>query len=212
MHRYITSGNLLVIESKEVFFMNILKKLLVLSTLSFTLVGFETTSSAAEQTLSVKSGETSWKVVSKTDNSTLELMKENHDKFPTLYEKEIDVTDQEKELMARLVTAEAKGEPYEGKVAVAEVIINRVEHEEFPDTVKEVVYEQVSGTYAFSPVQNGEINKPADEESMEAVEEALVDKENDSEAIYFYNPEIATDTWILTRQVTETIGNHRFAI
>lgn len=192
--------------------MKTLKKLLVISTLSFTLVGVGTTSNAAEQTLSVKSGETSWKVESKSDESALELMKENHDKFPTLYNEEIDVSDQDKELMARLVSAEAKGEPYEGKVAVAEVIINRVEHEEFPDSVKEVVYEQVSGTYAFSPVQNGEINKPADEESIEAVEEAIKDTENDTEALYFYNPDIATDNWILTRQVTETIGNHRFAI
>lgn len=176
------------------------------------MVGFGNTSSAAEQTLSVKSGETSWKVVSKSDESALELMKENHDKFPTLYNEEIDASEEDKELMARLVSAEAKGEPYEGKVAVAEVIINRVEHEDFPDTVKEVVYEQVSGTYAFSPVQNGEINKPADEESVEAVEEAMEDTETDTEAIYFYNPDIASDTWILSRQVTETIGNHRFAI
>jgi N-acetylmuramoyl-L-alanine amidase len=199
-------------KSKEVFTMNTIKKLTVISTLLFTMVGFGNTSSAAEQTLSVKSGETSWKVVSKTDESALELMKENHDKFPALYNEEIDASEKDKELMARLVSAEAKGEPYEGKVAVAEVVINRVEHEDFPDTVKEVVYEQVSGTYAFSPVQNGEINKPADEESIQAVEEAIEDTEKDTEALYFYNPDIASDTWILSRQVTETIGNHQFAI
>ena len=199
-------------KGKEVFTMKTLKKLLVVSTLLFTMVGFGNTSSAAELTLSVKSGETSWKVVSKSDESALELMKENHDKFPALYNEEIDASEQDKELMARLVSAEAKGEPYEGKVAVAEVIINRVEHEDFPDTVKEVVYEQVSGTYAFSPVQNGEINKPADQESIKAVEEAIEDTEKDTEALYFYNPDIASDTWILSRKVTETIGNHRFAI
>jgi N-acetylmuramoyl-L-alanine amidase len=192
--------------------MNILKMLLVISTLSFTLLGFETTSSAANHTVSVKSGETSWKVVNKSNNSALELVKVNHDKFPTLYKEEINVSDQDKELMARLVSAEAKGEPYEGKVAVAEVIINRVEHDQFPDTVEDVVYERVSGTYAFSPVKNGEINKPADEESIEAVEQAIDSIESGTEAVYFYNPEIATDRWILSRHVTETIGNHRFAI
>lgn len=199
-------------KDKEVLFMNILKKLLVISTLSFTLLGFETTSSATGHTISVKSGETSWKVINKSNESALDLVKANHDKFPSLYKEEINVSDQDKELMARLVSAEAKGEPYEGKVAVAEVIINRVEHDQFPDTVEEVVFERVSGTYAFSPVQNGEINKPADEESIEAVEQAINVSENDSNAVYFYNPDIATDKWILSRQVTKTIGNHRFAI
>ncbi|MFT9599125.1 cell wall hydrolase [Mesobacillus sp.] len=127
--------------------------------------------------------------------------------------KESSVTDkrfikeEEVRLLARLVHAEAKGEPYEGKVAVAEVVLNRVEHEQFPDTVKEVIYQR----NAFQPVQNGAINKPAGEEAIKAVEDAL-ENENNIDSLYFYNPETATSQWIFTRDVVKTIGKHAFAI
>ncbi|WNF24708.1 cell wall hydrolase [Mesobacillus jeotgali] len=127
--------------------------------------------------------------------------------------KESSVTDkrfikeEEVKLLARLVHAEAKGEPYEGKVAVAEVVLNRVEHEQFPDSVKEVIYQR----NAFQPVQNGAINKPASEEAIEAVEDAL-ENENNIDCLYFYNPDTATSQWIFTRDVVKTIGKHAFAI
>ncbi len=123
----------------------------------------------------------------------------------------ISISEQEKDLFARLVEAEAKGESYEGKVAVATVVLNRVESPEFPDTITEVIKEKTGKAYAFSPVQNGEINKPASEDSKQAVEEALKREDTLNNSIYFYNPEIATDTWIRTRQAVETIGNHVFA-
>ncbi|WP_052342804.1 cell wall hydrolase [Bacillus sp. EB01] len=118
------------------------------------------------------------------------------------------LTKEEKELLARLVHAEAKGEPFKGKVAVAEVVLNRVEDGQFPDTVKEVIYQKRQ----FDPVANGEINKPAGNEAKEAVEEALAPDEKVTEALFFYNPEIATDTWIRTRPVIEKIGEHNFSI
>lgn len=123
----------------------------------------------------------------------------------------MNITDEEKDLFARLVEAEAKGEPYEGKVAVAEVVLNRVQSPEFPDTVTGVVTEVVGNSYAFSPVQNGEINKPASDEAKQAVNEALTSDDHLNEAVYFYNPEIATDSWIRTREVVTTIGDHTFA-
>jgi len=123
----------------------------------------------------------------------------------------ISISDKKKDLFARLVEAEAKGEPYEGKVAVATVVLNRVESPQFPDTVTEVINEVVGDAYAFSPVQNGEINKPASEESTQAVEEALKREDTLNDSIFFYNPEIATDNWIRTRETVETIGNHVFA-
>jgi N-acetylmuramoyl-L-alanine amidase len=123
----------------------------------------------------------------------------------------VAISQQEKDLFARLVEAEAKGEPYEGKVAVATVVLNRVESPEFPDSVTEVIKEKTGKAYAFSPVQNGEINKPASEESKQAVEEALKRENTLNDSIYFYNPEIATDNWIRSRQAVETIGNHVFA-
>ncbi|WP_309229164.1 cell wall hydrolase [Cytobacillus firmus] len=118
------------------------------------------------------------------------------------------IKEEEKKLLARLVQAEAKGEPFEGKVAVADVVLNRVEHEQFPDTVKDVIYQK----NAFEPVQNGSINEQASNEAVQAVETALIDKEQNEEFLYFYNPETATSQWIFSREVVKKIGNHAFAI
>ena len=85
----------------------------------------------------------------------------------------VSLSNEERDLFNRLVEAEAKGESYEGKVAVATVVLNRLDSPEFPNTVTEVITQVVGNSYAFSPVQNGEINKPASEEAKQAVEEAL---------------------------------------
>lgn len=123
-------------------------------------------------------------------------------------ENSLALSNKDKKLLAHLVHAEAKGEPFAGKVAVAKVVLNRVEHEEFPDTVKGVIYEK----NAFSPVQNGAINEPYNKEAYKAVQVALNNQEKDEELLYFYNPETATSDWITTREVIKTIGNHAFAI
>lgn len=116
------------------------------------------------------------------------------------------VTESDKELMARLVRAEAVGEPFAGKVAVAVVVLNRVAHEGFPNTVKEVIYQKGQ----FTPVSNGQINQPADADSIRAVEEAITyGKGNGS--IFFYNPKTSTNQWIFTRETITQIGNHVFA-
>lgn len=117
----------------------------------------------------------------------------------------------EKDLLARLVHAESKGEPYAGKVAVATVVLNRVDHPDFPNSIRDVIYSKVGGYYAFTPVANGQINQPADSEAKRAVEEALAFRGQGSGSLYFYNPKLTTNNWILSRPVTITIGNHRFA-
>ncbi|WP_053363189.1 cell wall hydrolase [Bacillus sp. FJAT-27251] len=137
------------------------------------------------------------------ENKKLVVDRKNTD---SLYKRYIG--EEEKKLLARLVHAEAKGEPYVGKVAVAKVVLNRVGHEQFPDTVEEVIYQR----NAFEPVQNGSIKKPASEEAVKAVEEALADHERNGDVVYFYNPDTATSDWIFTRQVVKKIGNHAFAI
>lgn len=122
------------------------------------------------------------------------------------------VSESEKDLLARLVRAEAQGEPYAGKVAVATVVLNRVDHPGFPNTVHDVIYERTStGHYAFTPVANGQINKPADAESIRAVNEALAFRGQGSGSLYFYNPKTATNQWIKSRPITVIIGNHVFA-
>ena len=117
------------------------------------------------------------------------------------------ITTEEKDLLARLVHAEAKGEPYNGKVAVALVVLNRVKDKRFPETIKEVIYEKKQ----FQPVDNGSINKPADEQAKMAVMEALALQGQDNQSIYFFNPDKTGDTWLRTKKVTTVIGNHRFA-
>lgn len=117
------------------------------------------------------------------------------------------LSEQDKELLARVVHAEAKGEPYEGKVAVAHVVLNRVEHEAFPDTVREVIFQPRQ----FQPVTNGAIWQPPDQESIRAVEEALETHGEDPGSLYFYNPRTSTDRWIFSRDIVEVIGNHVFA-
>lgn len=113
----------------------------------------------------------------------------------------------EKDLIARLVRAEASGEPYAGKVAVATVVLNRVQSPDFPNTVNGVIYQ--SGQ--FTPVSNGEINKTADADSKRAVEEAITYQPYSKGALFFYNPKTATNHWNATRTVVVTIGNHVFS-
>jgi len=121
--------------------------------------------------------------------------------------KDISLSEKEFDLLARIVRAEAQTEPFEGKVAVAAVVLNRVESSQFPDTVKEVIYEPRQ----FQPVANGQINKSADPESIEAVEAALSDMRDISEdSLFFYNPDIATNRWLDTRETTVVIGQHVF--
>lgn len=124
---------------------------------------------------------------------------------------QVSLTNKEKDLLSRLVEAEAKGESYKGKVAVATVVLNRVDSPKFPNSVSGVVKQVVGKSYAFSPVQNGEIRKPASNESKRAVDEALTREDRLNDSIYFYNPDIATDGWIRTRDVVKTIGHHVFA-
>lgn len=118
------------------------------------------------------------------------------------------INDEDAYLLAQIINAEAKGEPYNGKVAVGNVVMNRVNHPDFPDTIKGVIFQKGQ----FSPVTSGSIyNKPSDE-SIKAAEEVLNGKQIVGEqALYFYNPDISTSDWIFSRKTIMDIGNHRFA-
>lgn len=112
------------------------------------------------------------------------------------------------DLLARIVNAEAKGESYAGKVAVAKVILNRAASPMFPNTIREVVYE--SGQ--FQPVANGSINNEASAESTQAAKEVLETYTgNPNGALYFYNPKSTSDSWIRTRTVVGKVGNQIFS-
>lgn len=111
------------------------------------------------------------------------------------------------DLLARVVRAEAQGEPYDGQVAVAAVILNRVGHPEFPNTIPGVVYEPL----AFSVVANGEVNKPPNESAIQAAHCALNGLDPSGGALYFYNPAKTSNAWIRSRSVIKRIGDHIFA-
>lgn len=119
----------------------------------------------------------------------------------------LNLSNEEIDLLARLVRAEAQTESLEGKIAVACVVLNRVESPQFPDTIKEVIY----APGQFQPVQNGEINKPADEESIQAVQASLTEERQLAPgALFFYNPAIASSRWLDSRTTTLVIGQHVF--
>lgn len=112
------------------------------------------------------------------------------------------------QIMARAVNGEARGEPYEGQVAVAAVILNRVKHSSFPNSVSGVIYQPG----AFTAVSDGQINVPIDKNSTvyKACEDALNGWDPSGGAIYYFNPDTATSSWIWSRTFIKQIGKHRF--
>lgn len=115
------------------------------------------------------------------------------------------------DLLARLVRAEAEGEPYEGKVAVAATVLHRVDDPGYPNTIPGVIYQVWDGKYVqYEPVMNGTIDLPADEASRRAVQDAVRGVDPSFGAIGFYNPSKTSNQWVRNRQITTIIGNHYF--
>jgi len=109
-------------------------------------------------------------------------------------------------LLARLISAEARGEPYEGQVAVGAVVLNRVEHPSFPNSISGVIYQ--SG--AFSCLYDGQFDQPVAESAYRAARDAMNGWDPSYGAIYYFNPVTATSAWIWSRPLIVTIGRHRF--
>lgn len=115
--------------------------------------------------------------------------------------------------LARAISAEARGEPFLGQVAVGAVILNRVESPRFPNTIKGVIFEAHGGVYQFSCVQDGSIYQEPSESAIRAAKEALRGVDPTNGSLYFYNPELTSGSnWIRTRPVVKTIANHVFTI
>ena len=112
------------------------------------------------------------------------------------------------QLMARAINGEARGEPYEGQVAVGAVILNRVKDSRFPNSISGVIYQ--SG--AFTAVADGQINAPIDEGSTvyKAAQDAMNGWDPTGGCVYYFNPNTATNKWIWSRPHVITIGKHRF--
>lgn len=105
-----------------------------------------------------------------------------------------------------MVYGEARGEPYAGQVAVAAVVLNRVKSSSFPNTIAGVIYQRG----AFNVVDDGQINLSPNSTAKKAAQDALNGWDPSYGAIYYFNPNTATNKWIWSRPKTVTIGKHRF--
>ena len=110
-------------------------------------------------------------------------------------------------LLARIISAEARGEPYEGQVAVGAVVLNRVEHPSFPDSFSGVIYQPG----AFTAIVDGQFQEKVTDSAYRAARDALNGWDPSGGAIYYYNPDKTSNKWIRTRPVIKRIGNHLFA-
>lgn len=111
-------------------------------------------------------------------------------------------------LLARTIYAEGRGEPYTGQVAIGAVVLNRVRDGAFPNTISGVVYQK----HAFTAVSDGQINLTPNDTAMRAARDAINGWDPTGGALYYYNPAVATSSWIFDRQTVTVIGKHVFAI
>lgn len=109
-------------------------------------------------------------------------------------------------LLARIINGEARGESYTGQVAVGAVVLNRVKSSSFPNTISGVIYQKG----AFTAVSDGQINKPVSQTCYNAARDAMNGWDPSGGALYYYNPAIATSSWIKSRPIITKIGNHVF--
>lgn len=117
-------------------------------------------------------------------------------------------TDEDVNLLAKVISAEARGESYEGQVAVGAVILNRISHPSFPDSLSGVVYQKG----AFSCVNDSNWYQPVEASAKRAAQDALNGWDPTGGAIYYFNPAKTSDSFMHSRTVIKTIGNHRFCI
>lgn len=111
-------------------------------------------------------------------------------------------------LLAKTIYAEGRGEPYTGQVAIGAVILNRVRSSQFPNSISGVVYQK----HAFTAVTDGQINLTPNDTAMKAAKDAVNGWDPTGGALYYYNPAVATSSWIFDRQTVTVIGKHVFAI
>lgn len=111
-------------------------------------------------------------------------------------------------LLARIISAEARGESYRGQVAVGAVVMNRVRSSKFPNTLAGVIYQKG----AFTAIDDGQFNEPIADSAYRAAREVLAGADPTGGCLYYYNPATATSQWIYSLPVKMTIGKHRFSM
>lgn len=115
-------------------------------------------------------------------------------------------SNQDLQLIARAINGEARGEPYEGQVAVGAVILNRLRDSRFPNTIAGIIYQPG----AFTAIADGQIHAAMEQNSIRAAQDALNGWDPSGGAVYYFNPNTATNAWIWSRPLIKVIGKHRF--
>lgn len=120
-----------------------------------------------------------------------------------------NVSNSDLELLARLISAEAQGESYQAQVAVGAVVLNRVKHPDFPNTIAGVIYDKSYGYYQFTPVMNGFINQPATESAKRAAQDAINGWDPSNGAVYFFESDVR-NSWLQSKPFAAQIGAFTF--
>lgn len=135
------------------------------------------------------------------DKATLQLLGVTIGQIPAATEANVN-------LLARIISAEGRGEPYIGQVAIGAVIMNRIQHPSFPDTLAGIIYENG----AFTAITDGQFNEPVAESAYSAARDALSGWDPTGGCIYYYNPAKTNDSFIKSRTVYKVIGAHYFCV
>lgn len=143
--------------------------------------------------------------VSKPAVETVEAVPTTVEAVPETKVETVSYTAEDLDILSRLIMAEAQGQPYDAQVAVGAVVMNRVESNLWPNTVKDVVYHYIGGYYQFTPVQTGWINNPANAQAVQAAKEALNGADPTNGAMFYYD-NTTTNQWILSKQVSYKSG------
>ncbi|MHB1127667.1 MAG: cell wall hydrolase [Bacillota bacterium] len=188
----------------------------------------------------VKTGDTLWSIAQKFDTNVQTLQRLNSLHATVIYPRQELLLPQRKNIqqrdkktfyaakndsymaqfakseldwLARIISAEARGESLEGQIAVAAVVLNRAENPQFPNTIKGVIFQNAGGNYQFSPVADGTIFRRPVPSAYRAAEMAITGYDPTRGALFFYNPKLTSKkNWIRGRLIIKMIGNHAFAI
>lgn len=179
-------------------------------------------------TCTVKSGDTLYLIAKKYGISLYNLRKANNKWNDILYPGQklaipgatasasstagkavVSYSQSDYDLLARLITAEADGQPYNAQVGVGAVVVNRVLNDRFPKTISSVIYQVDTGYYQFTPVENGFINKPATDTAKKAAYDALHGSDPSNGALYYFD-DSATNKWLWSKPLKAYIGHMVF--
>ncbi|BAS28663.1 cell wall hydrolase [Limnochorda pilosa] len=170
---------------------------------------------ASAATYTVQPGDSLWLIAQRTGSSVGQLQQMNGVWSGVIYPgqrltvpRPAGPSPADQELLARLVAAEAQGEPYAGMVGVASVVLNRVKDARFPGTIPGTIYQRG----AFESVSNGLIwRRQPTTTAYKAAQDAVAGWDPTWGALFFWNPSVPVNPWMWTRPVTTQIGNHLFA-